>query len=156
MLHMRSASLKTYGTRQFEKIDVLVNFIIQKLKSKHLFCLSFLWWQVIVREWEKTFPHILDQRHQICQLPWTKQTLDCGWSNLRRRLYLWYSGSFCSGKVWVFWEGHKILKKIFVVLLTRASCSVRATAYLSKVDDFFFKDLNVDRSYYTNFTLPRK
>ena len=37
-----------------------VNFIIQKLKSKHLVCLSFLWWQVFLREWEKipflTFP----------------------------------------------------------------------------------------------------
>ena len=42
-------------------------------------------------------------------------------------------------------------EKIFVVLLTRASCSVRATAYLSKSRRrFFFK--NVDKSYYTNFT----
>ena len=42
-------------------------------------------------------------------------------------------------------------EKIFVVLLTRASCSVRATAYLSKSRRRFFKT-NVDKSYYTNFT----
>ena len=29
------------------------NFIIQKLKSKQLVCLSFLWWQGFLREWEK-------------------------------------------------------------------------------------------------------
>ena len=37
------------------KIGVLVNFIIQKSKSKHLVCLSLLWWQVFLREREKTF-----------------------------------------------------------------------------------------------------
>ena len=42
-------------------------------------------------------------------------------------------------------------EKIFVVLLTRASCSVRATAYLSKSRRRFFKT-NVDKLYYTNFT----
>ena len=42
-------------------------------------------------------------------------------------------------------------KKIFVVLLTRASCSVRATAHLSKSQRRFFKT-NVVKSYYTNFT----
>ena len=41
-------------------------------------------------------------------------------------------------------------EKIFVVLLTRASCSVRATAYLSKSRQRFFKT-NLDKSYYTNF-----
>ena len=41
-------------------------------------------------------------------------------------------------------------EKIFLVFLTRASCSVRATVYLSKSRRrFFFK---VDKSYYTNFT----
>ena len=35
------------------KIGVLVNSIIKKLKSKHLVCLSFLWWQVFMRELEK-------------------------------------------------------------------------------------------------------
>ena len=34
---------------------ITVNFIIQKLKSKHLLCLSFLWWQVFLREREKIF-----------------------------------------------------------------------------------------------------
>ena len=33
---------RPFGTWQFGKIGVLVNFIIQKLKSKHLVCLSFL------------------------------------------------------------------------------------------------------------------
>ena len=42
---------KPFGTWQFGKIGVLVNSIIQKLKSKHLSCLSFLWWQL----WEKIF-----------------------------------------------------------------------------------------------------
>ena len=34
---------------------ITVNFIIQKLKSKHLVCLNFLWWQVFLREQEKMF-----------------------------------------------------------------------------------------------------
>ena len=34
---------KSFGTWQFGKIGVLVNFVIQKLKSKKLVCLSFLW-----------------------------------------------------------------------------------------------------------------
>ena len=41
-------------------------------------------------------------------------------------------------------------EKMFVVLLTRASCSVRATAYLSKSRRRFLKT-NVDKWYYTNF-----
>ena len=36
---------KTFGTWQFGKIGVLINFTIQKLKSKHLVCLSFLLWE---------------------------------------------------------------------------------------------------------------
>ena len=32
-----------------------VNIITQKLKSKHLVCLSFLWWEVFLREREKIF-----------------------------------------------------------------------------------------------------
>ena len=32
-----------------------VNFVIQKLKSKHLVCLSFLQWQVFLREREEIF-----------------------------------------------------------------------------------------------------
>ena len=31
---------------------ITVNFIIQKLESKHLVCLSILWWQVFLRERE--------------------------------------------------------------------------------------------------------
>ena len=53
-------------------------------------------------------------------------------------------------KVWVFWEGHKIWKKIFVALLTRALCSARATAYLSKSRRRLLKK-NVVKSYYTDF-----
>ena len=34
---------KPFGTCQFGKFGVLINFIIQKLKSKHLVCLSFPW-----------------------------------------------------------------------------------------------------------------
>ena len=45
----------TFGTWQFGKIGVYVNSIIQKLKSKHLVFLSFLWWQVFQREWERVF-----------------------------------------------------------------------------------------------------
>ena len=41
-------------------------------------------------------------------------------------------------------------EKILVVLLTRASCSVLAIAYLSKSRRRFFKK-DVDKSYYTNF-----
>ena len=32
-----------------------VNFITHKLKSKHLVCLSYLWWQVFLTEREKIF-----------------------------------------------------------------------------------------------------
>ena len=34
---------------------ITVNFVIQKLKSKQLVCLSFLWWEVFLRELEKVF-----------------------------------------------------------------------------------------------------
>ena len=51
----------------------------------------------------------------------------------------------------VFFEKATKFEKIFVVLLTRASCSVRATAYLSKSQQRFFKT-NVVKSYYTNFS----
>ena len=41
---------------------ITVNFIIQKLKSKHLVCLSFLWWQAFFWGNErKCFPHIPGQ-----------------------------------------------------------------------------------------------
>ena len=40
---------------QMAFFGITVNFIIQRLKSKHLVCLSFLWWQVFLREREKIF-----------------------------------------------------------------------------------------------------
>ena len=46
---------KSFGTWQFGNIGVLVNFIIQKLKGEHLVCLSFLWYQVFLREGENIF-----------------------------------------------------------------------------------------------------
>ena len=48
---------------QFSKIAVLVNFIVQKLRSKHLVCLRFLWWDIFFREWEKYFADIPDLKH---------------------------------------------------------------------------------------------
>ena len=53
-----------------------------------------------------------------------------------------------------FLKRPKNLKKIFFVLLTRASCSVRATAYLSKSRRRLFKT-NVVMSDYTNFMICR-
>ena len=46
---------KPFCTWQFGKIGVLVNFIINKLKSKRLVCLSFHFWQFFLREREKIF-----------------------------------------------------------------------------------------------------
>ena len=43
-----------------------------------------------------------------------------------------------------FSEKARKFEKIFVILLTRASCSMRATAYLSKSQQRFFK-ANVDK-----------
>ena len=40
------------------KIGGLINFITQKLKSKHLVCLSFLWWQFFWGKERKYFTHI--------------------------------------------------------------------------------------------------
>ena len=39
--NLQSYQKKPLGTWQFGKIGVLVNLVIQKLKSKHLVCLSF-------------------------------------------------------------------------------------------------------------------
>ena len=39
----------------FGKIGIVVNYIIEKLKSKHNVCLSFLWRQVFLRERKKIF-----------------------------------------------------------------------------------------------------
>ena len=49
---------KTFGTWQFSKIAVMVNFTTQKSKSKHLVCRSFLWWQHFLRNERKHFTHI--------------------------------------------------------------------------------------------------
>ena len=57
--------IKPFTNRQFGKIGVLVNFIIQIMKSKHLVCLSFLWWQVFWGNERKHFTHIPG-------LPWLK------------------------------------------------------------------------------------
>ena len=57
-----------------------------------------------------------------------------------------------SNAAWIkfgFSEKATKFEKIFVVLLTRASCYVRATAYLSKSRRFL--KTNADKSYYTNF-----
>ena len=52
---------KSYGTWQFGTIGVLVNFITQKLKSKHLVCPSFLLWSGFFWGNErKYFKHIPD------------------------------------------------------------------------------------------------
>ena len=39
---------------------ISVNLIIWKLKSKHLVCLNYLWWQVFWGKERKYFPHIPD------------------------------------------------------------------------------------------------
>ena len=38
---------------------ITVHFIIQKLKSKHLVCLSFLWWEIFWRDERKYLAYIL-------------------------------------------------------------------------------------------------
>ena len=50
----------------------------------------------------------------------------------------------------VFSEKATKFEKIFVVLLTRVSCSAHVTAYFSKSWRRFLK-INVVKSYYTNF-----
>ena len=50
---------KPFGTWQYAKIGVMVNFFVQKLKSKHLVCLSLLWWQVFWGSERKYFTHNL-------------------------------------------------------------------------------------------------
>ena len=48
----------TFGSWQFGNIGVLVNFINQKLKSKHLVCLSFFWWQVFFEGTRENIFHL--------------------------------------------------------------------------------------------------
>ena len=54
-LNLQLYQKKPFANWQFGKIGFLVNLIIQKWKSKHLVCLSFLWWQVLLRERGKIF-----------------------------------------------------------------------------------------------------
>ena len=55
---------------QVPNIDISVNLIFQKLKSKHFVCLSFLWWQVFLRDWEeKYFTHIPGSSPTVCATP---------------------------------------------------------------------------------------
>ena len=61
---------KPFCAEQFGKIGVLVDFIIQKLKSKHLVCLSFLWWQVLCGNKRKYCTNIPDLSRLIAGLPW--------------------------------------------------------------------------------------
>ena len=43
---------------QMAFFGITVNFITQKLKSKHLVCLSFLWWQVFFEGTRENIFHI--------------------------------------------------------------------------------------------------
>ena len=61
----------------------------------------------------------------------------------------WEISSIFAGLKLRFSETATKFEKKFVVLLTRASCSVRAIAYLSKIRRRFFK-INVVKLYYTN------
>ena len=58
---------------QFGKIGVLVHFVIQKLKSKHLVCLSFLWWQGFLREREKIFSTYSGPEQYLAYIAWSQQ-----------------------------------------------------------------------------------
>ena len=80
------------------------------------------------------------------------------WAN--KNWAYWKSVSYLKSILWLivkfgFSEKATKFEKISVVLLTRASCSVRATAYLSKSWRRFFKT-NVVKSYYTNFNHIKK
>ena len=44
-----------YAPRSLPTVCIIRSLIIQKLKSKHLICLIFLWRQVFLREREKIF-----------------------------------------------------------------------------------------------------
>ena len=75
--------------------------------------------------------------------------------------HLRFTRTLCMSLLWLlntkplqvkfeFSEKATKFEKIFVILLTRALCSVHATAYLSKSRRRFFKT-NVDKLYNTNF-----
>ena len=50
-----------------------VNIITQKLKSKHLVCLSFLWWQGFLREREKIFSTYSGPEQYLAYIAWSQQ-----------------------------------------------------------------------------------
>ena len=76
----------------------------------------------------------------------------CTWYNFRlSRFVVYLKAQFYIQLKFGFSEKATKFEKIFVVLLLRASCSVRATAYFSQSQRRFFKT-NVDKSYNTNFT----
>ena len=65
---------KPFGTWQFSKICILVNFLTQKLKSKHLVCLSFLWWKGFLGEGEKIFCTYFGPELNVTCNSWVKVT----------------------------------------------------------------------------------
>ena len=55
-----------------------LNFTIQKLKSKHLVCLSFLWWQVCLRGREQFLVKVkVNQNHIFSTDSWNFEILVC-------------------------------------------------------------------------------
>ena len=53
LLFIFNDKIYSYLKKSHLALGILVNFIIQKLRSKHLVCLSFLWVQVLSSEQEK-------------------------------------------------------------------------------------------------------
>ena len=75
----------------------------------------------------------------------------CTWYNFRlSRFVVYLKAQFYIQLKFGFSEKATKFEKIFVVLLTRVLCSVRATANLSKSWRRFLKT-NVAKLYYTNF-----
>ena len=77
----------------------MINFIIQKLKSKRLFCLSFLWWQVFwgnERKYSTHIPGPSDMTRVIFKdslwVIWLElclKTLAWGWEQLKKPVLNW-------------------------------------------------------------------
>ena len=99
---------------------------------------------------KKTLPHLMlglrYDRHRMIHRQSEKKSRRAIISERLEGLKIW-RGPVKFG----FPEKATKFEKIIVVLLTRASCSVRATMHLSKSRRRFFKT-NVDKLYYTNFT----
>ena len=93
--------------------------------------------------------------HQGCRNPCTWKAW-ISWPNEERSL--WdrpHPQQFVGPKVkFGFSEKARKFEKVFVVLLTRAPCSVHAKVYLSKSQRRFFKTYVV-KLYYTNFNYMR-